>query len=131
MDSDSNTAPVSKGMRWTGYVLSALPVLMLLFSASGKFFKPQGIEANIEPLGWRMDQMTGLGILELACVILYVIPRTTVFGALLLTAYLGGATATHVRIGDPFFFPIIVGIFIWLGLYLREPRLRALLPLRS
>ncbi|MFN0276998.1 MAG: DoxX family protein [Pyrinomonadaceae bacterium] len=131
MSSDSKTAPVSSGMRWGGYIATALPVLMLLFSASGKFFKPEGMEANIEPLGWRMDQMTALGIVELACVIVYLIPQTAVFGAVLLTAYLGGATATHARIGDPFFFPIIVGLFVWLGIYLREPRLRSLLPLRN
>jgi len=130
MDPNSNTAPVSKGILWAGYVATALPVLMLLFSASGKFFKPEGIEANVEPLGWRMDQMTTLGIVELACVIIYLIPQTAVLGAVFLTGYLGGATATHVRIGDQFFFPIIVGLFVWLGIYLREPRLKAVLPFR-
>lgn len=127
---DENKKMVSRGLWWTGVVLSVLPVLMLLFSASGKFFKPAGMEVNVEPLGWRMDQMTTLGIVELACVILYVIPQTAVFGAVLLTAYLGGATATHARIGDPFFFPIIVGVFLWVGLYLREPRLWSLSPFR-
>lgn len=131
MDPESNGATASKGMRWTSYVLSTLPVLLLLFSAFGKFFKPEGMEENIAHLGWRMDQMTALGILEVACIVIYIIPRTAVFGAILLTAYLGGATATHVRIGDPFFIPVIVGIFLWLGLYLRDSRLRALVPLRS
>lgn len=121
---------VSRGLWWTGAVLSALPVLMLLFSAMGKFFKPAGMEVNVEPLGWRMDQMTTLGIVEVACIVLYVIPQTAVFGAVLLTAYLGGATATHVRIGEPFFIPIIVGVFVWVGLYLREPRLWPLAPFR-
>ncbi|MGE3466265.1 MAG: DoxX family protein [Pyrinomonadaceae bacterium] len=129
--SDESTPAVSKGMRWAGYVLTALPVLMLLFSASGKFLKPEGMEANVEPLGWRMDQMTLLGIVETACVIIYLIPQTAVFGAVLLTAYLGGATATHARIGDPIYFPIIVGIFVWVGLYLREPRLWPLAPFRK
>jgi hypothetical protein len=124
------TPAVPKWMKWTGYVLSTLPVLMLLFSASGKFFKPEGMEVNVLPLGWTMDQMTYLGIVEVACVVLYLIPRTSVFGAILLTAYLGGATATHARIGDPFFFPIIVAGVMWLGLYLREPRLWPLVPLR-
>lgn len=128
---EETTPTVSKGMRWTGYVLSALPVLMLLFSASGKFLKPEGIEVNIEPLGWKMEQMAALGIVELACVILYLIPQTAVFGAILLTAYLGGATATHARIGDPFFIPIIVAGVMWLGLYLREPRLWPLVPIRK
>jgi hypothetical protein len=121
---------VSRGLKWTGYVLSTLSVLMLLFSASGKFLKPAGMEVNVEPLGWKMSQMTNLGIVEIACVLLYVIPQTAVFGAVLLTAYLGGATATHARIGEPFIFPIILGIVVWVGLYLREPRLWQLAPFR-
>jgi len=131
MESITETAPASKKMLWAGYILSALPVLLLLFSASGKFLKPEGMEANIEPLGWKMSQMTTLGIVELACVILFLIPQTAVLGAILLTAYLGGATAAHSRIGDQFFIPIVLGVLIWLGLYLRDPRLRALVPLRS
>lgn len=128
---ENTSATASKKMLWAGYVVSALPVLLLLFSASGKFLKPEGMETNIEPLGWRMDQMTVLGIVELACVVIYLIPQTAVLGAILLTAYLGGATATHVRISDAFFIPIIVGMLIWLGLYLRDGRIRELLPLRS
>jgi len=131
METDSTVAPVSKRMLWAGYIASALPVLLLIFSAGGKFFKPEGMEANVEPLGWKMSQMTGLGIVEIACVIIFLIPRTAVLGAILLTAYLGGATATHVRIGDPFFIPIIAGVLIWLGLYLRDPRVRELIPLRG
>ena len=127
----SEIQPVSKKILWAGYIATALPVLLLLFSASGKFFKPEGMEANILPLGWKMDQMTWLGIVELACVIIYLIPQTAVFGAVLLTAYLGGATATHARIGDPYFIPIIAGILVWVGIYLREPRLWALAPLRK
>ncbi len=131
MDPNSNTARVSKGLLWGSYVLSALTVLLLLFSASGKFLKPEGMEANVTPLGWRMDQMVILGIVELACTALYLIPRTSIFGAILLTAYLGGATAAHVRISEPFFIPVVVGALVWLGLYLREPRLRALVPIRK
>lgn len=131
MESDSNTAPISKTILWAGYIATALPVLLLLFSASGKFFKPEGMAANIEQLGWTMDQMTSLGIVELACIIIYVIPRTAVFGAVLLTAYLGGATATHARIGDPYYIPIVAGILLWVGVYLREPRLWALAPFRK
>jgi hypothetical protein len=125
------TPQVSNKVLWAGYIASALPVALLLFSVAGKFLKPEGMETNIQHLGWEMPQMTGLGVLELACVVLFLIPRTAVLGAILLTAYLGGATATHVRIGDPFFIPIIAGGLIWLGLYLREPRLRALVPLRG
>lgn len=128
---ENEVQPVSKTMVWIGYVLTALPVMLLLFSAFGKFVKPEGMEANVEPLGWRMDQMTALGIVELGCVIIYLIPRTAVFGAVLVTAYLGGATATHARIGDPFIIPIVAGILVWLGLYLREPRLWALAPFRK
>lgn len=124
------TTTVSKKMLWGSYIISALPMLLLIFSAGGKFVKPEGMEANIDHLGWKMSQMTGLGILEVFCIIIFLIPRTAVLGAILLTAYLGGATATHVRIGDPFFIPVVAGAMIWLGLYLREPRLRALIPLR-
>jgi hypothetical protein len=128
----SEETPVaSKGMRVTGYVLSILSILFLLFSASGKFFKPEGMEVNVTPLGWRMDQMTTLGIVELTCIIFYAIPQTSVFGAILLTAYLGGATATHARIDQPFFIPVILGGVVWLGLYLREPRLWPLTPIRK
>jgi len=128
---ENTPAPASKKMLWAGYIASALPVLLLLFSAAGKFFKPEGMETNIEPLGWRMDQMTVLGIVELACVVVYLIPQTAVLGAILLTEYLGGATAAHARIGDPFFIPIIAGMLVWLGIYLRDGRIRDLLPLRS
>lgn len=128
---NEETPAVGRGLWWTGFVLSLLTVLFMLFSAAGKFLKPEGIEEAVLPLGWRMDQLTMLGIVEVACVILYAIPQTAVLGAVLLTAYLGGATATHVRIGEPYFFPVIVGVFAWVGLYLREPRLWPLAPLRK
>ncbi|MBP9109264.1 MAG: DoxX family protein [Pyrinomonadaceae bacterium] len=128
----SEEKPVpTKGMRIIGHVLSVLSILFLLFSASGKFFKPERMEVNVTPLGWRMDQMTTLGIVELACIVFYAIPQTSVFGAILLTAYLGGATATHARIDQPFIIPIILGGVMWLGLYLREPRLWPLTPIRK
>ncbi|MEJ7623446.1 MAG: DoxX family protein [Pyrinomonadaceae bacterium] len=130
MTDQTSIAP-GRGMWWTGSALSSLTVLFILFSAAGKFLKPAGIEESVLPLGWRMDQLTTLGIVEVACIVLYAIPQTAVLGAVLLTAYLGGATATHARIGEPFFFPIIVGIFAWVGLYLREPRLWPLSPFRK
>lgn len=123
--------PPSKGIKWAAYICTALPTLLLLFSVSGKFLKPDGMAENIEHLGWRMDQMTLLGIVELACVVVYLIPRTAVLGAVLITAYLGGATATHARIGDAFIIPIITAGIAWLGVYLREPRLWPLLPFRK
>lgn len=131
MQSENQTVPVSKTMFWAGVVISALPTLLLLFSATMKFVKPAGMEESIDKLGWKIEMMTGLGILELVCTILYIIPQTSVLGAILLTGYLGGATATHVRVGDPWFATVIFGMLIWLGLFLREPRLRSLLPLRS
>jgi DoxX-like protein len=131
MDSDTHTALVSKRMRWAGYVISALPVLMLVFSGVMKLFKPAPVVEGFVRLGYPESLALGIGIVELACAILYVIPQTSVLGAILLTGYLGGATATHVRIGEPFFPPIVLGVLIWGGLFLRDARLRALLPLRK
>jgi hypothetical protein len=82
-------------------------------------------------LGYQESALTGIGLLELACTALYLIPQTAFLGALLLTGYLGGAIATHVRIGEPFTAPLVLGILVWVGLYLRESRLKALAPIRS
>ncbi len=132
MEPVNENAPVSKTMLWAGYVVTALPVLMLFFSAAMKFIKPAGFSEGMTLLGWPDHLAFTLGILELGCTIIYLIPRTAVLGAILLTGYLGGATATHVRIGDPSFIgAVIFGIMIWLGLYLRDARIRALIPLRS
>ncbi len=132
MQSDTQPAAVSKKMLWAGRITSALPVLMLLFSGIMKLVKPAGVVEGFTRLGYDESLAVGLGIVELGCTVLYLIPRTSVLGAILLTGYLGGAIATHVRIGDPqFFFPIILGVLVWGGLYLRDNRLRALLPLRS
>jgi hypothetical protein len=123
-------APVSNILVWTGRVISALPVLGLLLSAGMKFTTSPDLTKGMEHLGWPMNLAVPLGITELVCTILYAIPQTSVLGAILLTGYLGGATATHVRVGDNFVGPIIFGVLVWLGLFLRDPRLRALLPLR-
>jgi uncharacterized membrane protein YphA (DoxX/SURF4 family) len=120
----------SKGALWTGRVLSTLPVLMLLFSGSMKFIPSDQTKQAFEHLGWPYSYALGLGILEIACTILYIIPRTAIVGAILLTGYMGGAIATHVRIGEPPILQVVFAVIIWLGLYLREPRLRALIPLR-
>jgi uncharacterized membrane protein YphA (DoxX/SURF4 family) len=130
MESTAPTASVSKKTRWTGYVLSALPVLLLLFSGTMKLVRPPGMAESFAHLGWPATLALALGILELACTVIYAIPRTAVLGAILLTGYLGGAIATHVRIGEPFFTQFILGVLVWGGLYLRDPRLRALIPLR-
>ncbi len=129
--SGAQTAPVSKKLLWAGRIMSALPVLMLLFSGVMKLVKPAPVVEGFAHLGYPEGLALGLGIIELACAVVYVIPRTSVLGAILLTGYLGGATATHVRIGEPFFMPLILGMLVWGGLFLRDERLRALLPLRS
>jgi len=132
MSSASPSAPTSKAMLWVSYIISALPVLLLLFSGVLKLMKPAAIVQSFAHFGYPESVIFGIGILEIACTIIYLIPRTSILGAILLTGYLGGATATNVRIGDPqFFMPILVGVFVWGGLFFREPRLRALIPFRS
>src|ERR1700722_3143212 len=131
MQSDNQTAPVSKTMLWAGRIISALPVLMLLMSGVMKLVKPDFVVQGMKDLGWDESSALGLGVLEIACTVVYAIPRTSVLGAILLTGYLGGAVATHVRIGDQFAGPIILGVLVWGGLYLRDARLRELLTLRS
>lgn len=110
--------------------MSALPVLLLVFSATMKLIKPPGLAEGFQHLGYPVNLALALGTLELVCTMLYVIPRTSVLGAILLTGYLGGATATHVRIGDPFFGAIVVGVLVWGGLFLRDPQVRGLIPIR-
>lgn len=116
---------------WAGCVISALPVLMLLMGVTMAFRRPPMVMDGMAKFGYPSSLILPLGIVELACTILYVIPQTAVLGAILLTGYFGGAVATHVRIGDPGYpMAIIMGILVWLGLFLREPRLRELMPLR-
>jgi hypothetical protein len=126
----TQTYPVSKKTLWASYIMSALPVLLLLFSAVMKLLKPAPVVEGFAHLGLPESLAPGLGILELACTVVYVIPQTSVLGAILLTGYLGGATLTHLRVGDPFFMPAVVGLLVWSGLFWRDPRLRALIPLR-
>lgn len=130
MESNLRSAPLSKPLLWVGWILSVLPVLMVVVSAVMKFVKPPELIEGFAHLGLDLRLAVGLGVLELACTILYLIPRTAVLGAILLTGYLGGAIATHLRVGDPFFPPILLGVLLWGGLYVRDTRLRALLPLR-
>ena len=125
----------AKKRSWAGIVISAIPTLFLLMDAVGNFVKPEAVVTGTVELGYPESAIVPLGIVLLICTILYAIPKTSVLGAILLTGYLGGAVATHVRIGNPLFthmlFPVYLGIMIWLGLYLRDIRLRALVPLRS
>ncbi len=130
MESNLRSAPLSKPLLWVGWILSVLPVLMVVVSAVMKFVKTPELIEGFAHLGLDLRLAVGLGVLELACTILYLIPRTAVLGAILLTGYLGGAIATHLRVGDPFFPPILPGVLLWGGLYVRDTRLRALLPLR-
>ncbi|MCA9411816.1 MAG: DoxX family protein [Candidatus Omnitrophica bacterium] len=125
------TAQVSKKAFWGGWVLSILPVLMLLMSATMKFLQPPESVEGFEHLGYPLSVSIPLGVVELGCAIVYLIPQTSVLGAILLTGYLGGATASHVRVEEAFYIPIALGVMIWLGLYLRDPRLRRLVPLRD
>ena len=129
------TAPVSKKALWAGRILSALPALFLLMDSVGKFLKPTPVVEGTVKLGYSESILLPIAIVLLACTVLYLIPRTSVLGAILLTGYLGGAVATHARVGDPLFshilFPVYFGVMLWGGLYLRDPRLRELIPLRS
>jgi hypothetical protein len=131
---ESISAP-PKGQLWTGRVLSTLAVLFLLFDCTRKFLKPQPVIEGPVSLGYPVSVITPLAITLLICTLLYIIPMTQVLGAILLTGYLGGAVATHVRHGDPLFshilFPTYLGAFLWLGLYLRDPALRDFIPFRK
>jgi hypothetical protein len=133
--SAAQTALLSKGRLWTGRVMSTLAALFLLMDGVMKLMKPAFVVQATVQLGYPESVIIGLGIVLLACTVLYLIPRTAVLGAILLTGYLGGAVATHVRIGDPLFshtlFPVYVAVLLWGGLYLRDPRLRTLFPLRK
>jgi len=120
-----------KWMTWTGRVMTGLIALMLVFSATMKFMKPpEVVEQFVDKLGYPADLIIAIGITEIACVVLYVMPQTAILGAVLLTGYLGGAVATHVRIHDNFAGPAIGGVLVWLAVFLRDPRVRALLPFR-
>jgi hypothetical protein len=134
MQSDTQPAPVSKGMLWTGWIMSGLPSLFLLVDGVMKLVKPAIVVDTTVQLGYPESVILGLGIVLLVCTVLYLIPPTTVLGAILLTGYLGGAVASQVRVSAGLFeivFPVILGALLWGGLVLRDPRLRALMPLRA
>lgn len=123
-------AQSSKTTLWIGRTLSTLAVLVFVFTLTFGFLKPDVAAQGFAHYNFLPGAMTRILIVEIVCIVLYVIPSTSVLGAILLAAYLGGATATHFRVGEPFYLPVGVGILLWLGLYMREPRLRALVPLR-
>jgi hypothetical protein len=128
---DSPFAGSSRAL-WTGRVLSGLAVLFLIFDSVGKLLQVPPVVAGSLQLGYPADLVFSLGVVLLSCVLVYLIPSTAVLGAVLLTGYLGGAVATHVRVGNPLFshslFPTYVAAFVWGGLFLRDARLRQFLP---
>jgi len=123
--------PVSKAALWTGRVMSALPVLLVLFGSVVKLMKTPSVIEGFAHSGLPASLIVPVGIIEMICVVVYVIPQTSVLGAILMTGLLGGAAITGLRIGDPSVpLPLILGMLAWGGLYLRDVRLRALIPLR-
>lgn len=116
---------------WTGRVISALIGLVFLFSAFMKIRGGSEIAEGIRQLGLPESMLVPLSILEAACAVIYLIPPTAVVGAILLTGYIGGAMCTHWRVGDPFYIHILLGLLVWFALYIREGRLKALIPLRK
>lgn len=126
--------PVSKPALWTGRTLSGIASLFLLMDAVMKLVKPAPVVEGTLELGYPVGSITGIGVTLLVCTILYIVPRTAILGVILLTGYLGGAIATQVRVEAPLFthtlFPTYFAALLWGGLYLREPRLRELLPFK-
>jgi hypothetical protein len=135
MQAGTQIAPISNKRLWAGRIISGIAILFLLFDTVMKVMRmAPAVKATVQ-LGYPEGAVLGIGIIQFVCLALYVIPRTSVLGAILLTGYLGGAVATHARVGDPLFthilFPTYVGVLLWGGLFFREDRLRALIPLRS
>jgi len=137
MSTVDHAVPASTASVWIGRVLSGLLIMFLAFDGAIKLVPLQVVTDTMIELGYSgsVDQARLLGVLTLLCTILYAIPRTSILGAILLTGYLGGAMATHLRIGNPLFthllFGLYLGVMAWGGLYLRDARLRALIPFRS
>jgi hypothetical protein len=129
--SAARTAATSKKMIWTGRVISAIPVLLMVFSATMKLIKAAPVVQGMPRYGYPESLIVTIGVLELLSCIIYLIPSTAVLGAILMTGYLGGATATNFRIGDPsYIMTVLLGVFVWGGLFFRDARVRALIPFR-
>jgi hypothetical protein len=131
MHPQTSPAPVSKGAFWTGWVLSILPSLFLLMDAVMKLVKPPFVVERTVGLGFSEEVIVPLGVALLVSTLLYLFPLTSGLGAILVTGYLGGAVATHLHHGDPAWqivFPVIFGVVLWIGLVLRDRRLRSLVP---
>jgi len=133
MQLNAQIANESKGMLWTGRILSGLMALLFVFDGVGHLMKPPPVVEAFARLGYPLSASVGIGILALVCTAIYVTPRTSIFGAILMTGYLGGAVSTHVRAGSTLFetiFPVILGALMWAGIYVRDAQLRKLIPLR-
>ena len=128
---DSTPAPKRGAMFWAGWVLTVLLSLMLAMGGVMNVTRSQMAVEGLNKYGYPPGVLVPLGVVVLVAVALYLFPRTAVLGAILLTGWLGGAVNTHVRAGEPWFMAVIVGALVWLALYLRDARLRALVPLRS
>jgi hypothetical protein len=120
----------SRKIVWVGRVISVLVSLLFAMSTFMKLRGGAEVMQGMAHLGLPESLIMPLAILEISCVVIYAIPATSVLGAILLTGYIGGAICTHLRVGDPFYIQIGIGILIWLGVYLRENRLKELIPLR-
>lgn len=115
---------------WTGRILTILISALFVMSAVMKLLVVDDVKKGMDKMGFKESLILPLGILELSCVIVYLIPQTTIIGAILLTGYLGGAIVTHVRADEPIYSHVVIGIIIWLGPFLRDERLRVLIPWR-
>src|SRR5215469_17041985 len=130
MAAGQNAVPQSNKMVWTGRIISGLIVLLLLLGSIFGIINAAKLAPQAAKYGYPEGAMLKIQITCIICALIYAFPRTAILGAILLTGYLGGATATHVRVGEPFFFPILVAVLAWGAIFLRDERLRALLPLR-
>jgi DoxX-like family len=135
MAAGSQATASSKKMIWAGRAISAFVVLFLLFDSTIKLMRLPMVLDAFKQLGYSPDLSVTIGALLLSCIVVYLIPQTSVLGAILLSGFLGGAVATNLRIGAPWFsntlFPVYMGAMVWGGLYLRDGRLRALVPVKS
>lgn len=131
MSSTPQAASVTSGMLWTGRIITVLVGLFLLFDSGVKLIKaPSAVQGTIQ-LGYPETAIVPIGVTLLVSLVLYLVPRTSILGAILLAGYLGGATATMVRVSSPWVpMPVVVGMLVWAGLYFRDPQLRTLIPLR-
>ena len=132
MQPSGRATGISKGSLWTGRIVTALVFLFMLFDSGIKVLRMAPAVEGTARLGYPTSLVLPIGVVALVCTLLYAIPRTSILGAVLLTGYLGGATATQVRVQDPWFvFPVAIGVMVWVGPFLMDERLRALIPLRS